>query len=85
MALEQCHYPFKPYICNYVAVLDYLINTKKDVDLLVDEKVIINNIGCNAAVTTLINKLGDQIVEDKSCYYDLAKKLNQHYEYPLNQ
>jgi hypothetical protein len=81
MALEQCHYPFKAYICNYVEVL----NTEKDVDLLVDEKIIVNKIGSNAAVTTLINKLCDQIfIEDKSCYYDLAQKLNKHYEHPLN-
>ena len=53
MALEQHqYYSFKPYICNYVTVLDYLINIEKDVDLLVDEKVIINNIGCNTAVMT---------------------------------
>ncbi|XP_059439755.1 UPF0481 protein At3g47200-like [Corylus avellana] len=85
MALEQCHYPSQTYICSYVLLLDRLVDTEKDVDLLIDKKVIINNIGCNAAVTTLINKLGDQIVEDKSCYYDLAKKLNQHYKYyPLN-
>ena len=25
MALEQCHYPFEAYICNYMALLDFLI------------------------------------------------------------
>jgi len=27
MALEQCHYPFHTYICNYVGLLNYLIDT----------------------------------------------------------
>ena len=84
MALEQCHYPFNAYICNFILLLDYFINTKKDVNLLVDKKIIINQLGSNAIVATLINKLGYQIVEDKSCYYDLGQELNKHYDYPLN-
>uniref|UniRef100_A0A7N2LEG5 Uncharacterized protein n=1 Tax=Quercus lobata TaxID=97700 RepID=A0A7N2LEG5_QUELO len=36
MALEQCHYPSEAYICNYICLLDYLINTREDVELLVD-------------------------------------------------
>ncbi|GLT69092.1 hypothetical protein SLA2020_412710 [Shorea laevis] len=43
MALEQCHYPSKTYICNYVVLLDYLIDTEQDVELLVEKKVIVNN------------------------------------------
>jgi hypothetical protein len=31
MALEQCHYPFETYICNYIELLDFLIDTKEDV------------------------------------------------------
>lgn len=36
MALEQCHYPFKAYVCNFVSFLDFLIDTDKDVDLLME-------------------------------------------------
>jgi hypothetical protein len=86
MALEQCHYPQQAYICSYALLLGYLIETEKDVDLLVDKKVIANHLGSNTAVVALINKLGNQIVEDKSCkYYDLVQKqLNKHYDHPLN-
>jgi hypothetical protein len=85
MALEQWHYPHNAYICNYVRLLDFLIDTEEDVDLLVKKKVIVNLLGSNAAVATLINKLGDEITETTSCYYDVAKNLNEHYDYPLNQ
>ncbi|XP_062173676.1 UPF0481 protein At3g47200-like [Alnus glutinosa] len=85
MALEQCHYPSKTYICSYVLLLDRLIDTVKDVDLLVDKKVIVNHLGSNAKVAALINKLGDQIVATTSSYFDIiAQKLNDHYEFPLN-
>jgi hypothetical protein len=84
IAMEHCHYPSNAYICNYVLLLDYLIDTKRDVALLVDKKVIVNKLGSNATVATLINKLGQHIVEGKSCYYDLGRELNEHYDYPLN-
>jgi hypothetical protein len=85
MALEQCHYPSKTYICSYVLLLDGFIDTKKDVDLLVDKKVIVNHLGSNAEVAALINKLGDQIVATTPSYFDyIAQQLNEHYEFPLN-
>ncbi|XP_059433798.1 UPF0481 protein At3g47200-like [Corylus avellana] len=78
MALEQCHYPSKTYICNYVLLMDCLITTKSDVCLLVEKKVIVNRRGSSTEVTTLINKLGHMIVEPESCYHDLYKRLNDH-------
>ncbi|GLT69872.1 hypothetical protein SLA2020_419880 [Shorea laevis] len=85
MALEQCYYPGNAYICNYVALLDDLINTEQDVALLVDKKVIINLLGSNAVVADLINNLCDEIVLVGSCYSSLAKKLNDYRDNPWNR
>ncbi|XP_062176092.1 UPF0481 protein At3g47200-like [Alnus glutinosa] len=87
MALEQCHYPSKTYICSYVLLLNRLIDTEKDVDLLVDNKVIAHRLGSNTEVATLINKLGDQIfvAPTPSYFENIAQKLNDHYEFPLNR
>nr|POF24974.1 hypothetical protein CFP56_52089 [Quercus suber] len=80
MALEQCHYPREAYICNYIVLLDHLINTAEDVDVLVEKNVIVNWLGNNEAVATLINKLCEQIVEgNHSCYYELSQKIRGHY------
>ena len=78
MALEQCHYPSDTYICNYVLLMDYLITTKDDVCLLVENNVIVNRLGSSKAVTTLINTLGHEIVESESCYHELYRGLNEH-------
>jgi hypothetical protein len=78
MALEQCHYPTEAYICNYIMLLDSLINTEKDVDLLVEKKVIVNQLGSHEAVARLVNKLGHQILAEDSCYYELSQNLNGH-------
>ncbi|XP_059439909.1 UPF0481 protein At3g47200-like [Corylus avellana] len=85
IALEQCHYPSETYICNYAVLLDYLIDNEKDVELLVDKNVIVNNIGSNAAVAALINGLCLQIVEDNSCYSDLGKQINEYSDNHLNR
>ena len=85
MALEQCHYPSEAYICNYICLLDYLINTREDVELLVDKKIIINMLGSNEAIATMINKLGLEIVETGSCYFGLAQDLNKHYDECCNR
>ncbi|ESQ37461.1 hypothetical protein EUTSA_v10003109mg [Eutrema salsugineum] len=53
MALEQCPYPFNAHVCNYIMFLDYLIDTGKDVDLLVEKDIITNCIGDNGAVAKM--------------------------------
>ncbi|KAG2664710.1 hypothetical protein I3760_16G096500 [Carya illinoinensis] len=40
VALEHCLYPFERYVTDYFIMLDFLINTGKDLDLLIDEKII---------------------------------------------
>ncbi|KAB1225174.1 hypothetical protein CJ030_MR1G016612 [Morella rubra] len=75
MALEQCHYPLEAYICNYIVVLDSLINTEKDVDLLVSKNIIDNLLGSNDAVKTMINKLCVEIVDTSSRYNHLSEQL----------
>ena len=37
IALEQCHYPKHTHVCSYALFLDYLIDTDKDVDLLLEK------------------------------------------------
>nr|XP_023927764.1 UPF0481 protein At3g47200-like [Quercus suber] len=80
MALEQCHYPFQAYICNYIVLLDFLINTRDDAELLVDKKIIVHSLGSNKEVAKMVNKLGKEIVEKNSCYYDVSKELDKHHK-----
>lgn len=80
MALEQCHYPYETYICNYIRLWDFLIDTAEDVDLFVGKKIIVNGLGDSAAVANLVNKLCNQIAECHSCYYSLSEQLNGYYE-----
>ncbi|XP_058008430.1 UPF0481 protein At3g47200-like isoform X2 [Hevea brasiliensis] len=83
MAFEQCHYPEQPLICDYIWILDFLINTEKDVDLLVRKEIIVNLLGDNKTVAKLVNNLCLEITASGSCFYDLSEALNKHCENPL--
>ncbi|KAK2640005.1 hypothetical protein Ddye_027800 [Dipteronia dyeriana] len=80
MALEQCHYPRETHICNFILVMDFLIDTVKDVDLLVDEGIIFNGLGDNAAIAKMFNNLCLQIDTNPSKSYNISKKLKEYYD-----
>ncbi|XP_015887607.4 uncharacterized protein LOC107422646 [Ziziphus jujuba] len=84
MALEQFVYPDKPRICNYIFLLDQLIDTVEDVVFLIDKGIIENWLGSNRDVAALVNKLCDQIVTPRFLYTDICDKLNKHHNKKLN-
>ncbi|KAL5798916.1 hypothetical protein ACOSQ2_003736 [Xanthoceras sorbifolium] len=79
MAFEQLHYPWQTYLCNYILLMDFLIDNEKDVDLLVEKGIIFNCLGDNAAIANMFNKLGLQVTPSYSSYYDGTEKLKAHY------
>lgn len=79
MALEMLHYPDHHYVCNYAALFDNLIDAEKDVDVLVESRVIEYKQGRNAAdLANLFNKICKNIVVRSSYYATLARDLNNH-------
>ncbi|XP_054782966.1 uncharacterized protein LOC129290268 [Prosopis cineraria] len=84
MALEMLHYPDHHWVCNYAALFDNLIDTEKDVDVLVESQVIEHKLGRNEDLANLFNKICKNIVVKSSCYATLAKDLNNHYDSPFN-
>ncbi|XP_054781950.1 UPF0481 protein At3g47200-like [Prosopis cineraria] len=80
IAFEQCHYSDQPYICNYVSLIDSLIHTKDDVELLVEKEVIVHKLGSHKEVATLVNSLCKHVVANKTCYKKIIEDLNKHYQ-----
>ncbi|KAK7352725.1 hypothetical protein VNO80_18153 [Phaseolus coccineus] len=87
VALEQCHYPEESYITDYVAVLDFLVNTSRDVDLLVRKRVLVNWLGDSDSVANMFNSLWKNIthVNISPQYYFLCRELNDFCANPLNK
>ncbi|EOX96431.1 Uncharacterized protein TCM_005681 [Theobroma cacao] len=84
MAFEQYYYPKKAYFCSYIKLLDSLVDTSEDVDLLVKEGIIVNRLGSSAAVAEMINKLAVGVVHSTLLYGEIGRKLDQHYKNPWN-
>ncbi|KAG6701217.1 hypothetical protein I3842_08G154600 [Carya illinoinensis] len=86
IAFEQCHYPYESHFTNYIVLLSFLINTSKDVDLLIRKGIIINGLGSSNAVASFLNNLGTNVVYDgrNSAYCELFEDLNAFYENPKN-
>nr|XP_048322729.1 uncharacterized protein LOC125420216 [Ziziphus jujuba var. spinosa] len=84
MALEQFVYPTEPRNCNYIFLLDQLIDTVEDVEMLVDKRIIENWLGSNRAVADLVNTLVNQIETTRFFYTDICDKLNKYHSKKLN-
>ena len=87
MALEQCDYRRPKFITDFYLILDCLINTTKDVDLLSEKGIVVNWLGDSEAVTTLINRLNRGIFRGdmNSNFSRLSKDLNEYYEKPWHK
>ncbi|KAA8525421.1 hypothetical protein F0562_007276 [Nyssa sinensis] len=83
MALEVCHYPHDFYIIDYIILMDYLINTSKDVDLLIQNGIFRNRLADSSAVATFFNNLCTHITLSDSYnfnYSRLCDSLNRYHK-----
>ncbi|EFH55317.1 predicted protein [Arabidopsis lyrata subsp. lyrata] len=85
MALENCHYPYEAHVCTYMIFLDYLIDTEKDVDMLVEKGIIRNWIGQHSLVAEMVNKLCVGIMDNGSYCSDTSVEVNAYYSSPFNR
>ncbi|ESR45849.1 hypothetical protein CICLE_v10003209mg [Citrus x clementina] len=79
IAFEQRHYS-ENYINDYVFLIHNLVNTAKDVELLVQNGIIENWLPDKEAASTLINNLsrGTTLLSDSFYFSGLCKGLNDH-------
>ncbi|KAI7980148.1 UPF0481 protein [Camellia lanceoleosa] len=62
----------------YHKVIDYLVNTSKDVKILTNHGIIINYLGDDEVVATMFNKLSNNVVASYVGYEEVYKNVNKH-------
>ncbi|PWA70633.1 hypothetical protein CTI12_AA133070 [Artemisia annua] len=67
-----------PYVTSYAMAMDMLIDTKEDIDKLIESKVLINHLGSNEEATNMINKLCKELVWEYFFYGKQWDKLDKH-------
>ena len=80
MALEQCHYQREAFVCNYVDLMDKLIDTDEDVNLLAEAGIIFNYLGEATRTADMFNGLCLEIQLLESSYTGIIKDLIDHYD-----
>ena len=83
IAFEQCCNRCTPrYITDYVILMEYLINSPKDVALLSRYGIIKNLLGDNEGVSHLFKKLGKEVVfnSDKFQFSNLCYAANDYHK-----
>uniref|UniRef100_A0A7N2KZP2 Uncharacterized protein n=1 Tax=Quercus lobata TaxID=97700 RepID=A0A7N2KZP2_QUELO len=78
ISFEQCYPNCKPRFTSYAILLDNLINTVKDVDILCENKIIKNWLNPEDAVP-FFNKLYYNIGVIEIYYQSLCKEVNEYY------
>ncbi|XXG86947.1 hypothetical protein AAC387_Pa11g1753 [Persea americana] len=80
MAFEQCFPKCGNHFTSYCHLIDFLVNTPKDVSILREADIIENGLGSNEEVALFFNELCKEIVWSVNGSYlaDLFDKVNQH-------
>ena len=86
-AYEYYHHSATKVLIQYVAILNFLIHTEKDVNILIDNKVIVDGIGDAKTVVTIINHLNSSFSMPDFIphYFSICNSLNKFYENPRNK
>ncbi|KAA8525395.1 hypothetical protein F0562_007250 [Nyssa sinensis] len=87
VALELCHHPQDCYIVDYFIFMRCLIRTPKDVDLLVQNRILANGLGDSGAAAAFFNNLCRHIIFSGSNFYfsSHCKALNAYHKVPWHK
>ncbi|KAI4346017.1 hypothetical protein L6164_013100 [Bauhinia variegata] len=87
VAFEQAHFPAQTYITDYLKVLDFLVNSERDVDILIHKRIITTLLGDSNEVATMINRLCSNLIQPNmnNEYLSICEQLNEFYEKPMNK
>ena len=86
IAFEQCHSRAHAYITDYIYLMDHLINTTNDVNLLVRKRIISSHLGDSNAVKNLFNRLliGAELWRDTFHFSGIYVELSEYLASPWN-
>ncbi|XP_059641963.1 UPF0481 protein At3g47200-like [Cornus florida] len=87
IAFEQCHYTLNSYIMDYVSFMDCLIDTAKDVDILIQNGITENQLSYSSSVSCLFNGLTTEMIWQAQNYYfyGICEDLNAYCRVPWHR
>lgn len=79
IAYEQCHHQYR-YVSSYAILMDSLINTQHDVEILIRSGILENKVGGDDYVANLFNTLYKETMRESSKFYyaNICENLNAY-------
>jgi hypothetical protein len=86
-AFEQCHGMKYHYVCDYICLMGLFLGASKDVEILVENRVIENWLPSDEEVVKLFDNLniGNLMSQEDFLFEGLIKDLNAFCERPWNK
>ncbi|KAI3853719.1 hypothetical protein MKW98_025236 [Papaver atlanticum] len=69
----------RTYMGSYASLMDFLINSAEDVELLRKRGIITNYLGCDEDVSNMFNRLCFEVCSERSYYFHLNENVNKYY------
>ncbi|KAL3745363.1 hypothetical protein ACJRO7_014463 [Eucalyptus globulus] len=86
IAFEQCYPLDDSYLIDYMAFMEYLVDTPVDAKLLIDEGIIDNWLSNKESAVQLIKSFGMEAILPENYYFNnLSHKLINHCQRPYNK
>lgn len=84
IAFEQCYSPCKKCVTAYIAFMNCLISTKKDIEILCRAGIIFNWLGNGGDVAALFNNVVKELTVRREDFYlsGHCDEINQYIESP---
>ncbi|MCL7049527.1 hypothetical protein MKW94_017085 [Papaver nudicaule] len=80
IAYEQCSEGRDMYMTSYAFLMDSLIDSAQDVEMLRNKGIITNILGSDEDVSNLFNKLCCELITDNFYYSHLRDQVNEYYK-----
>ncbi|XP_074307571.1 UPF0481 protein At3g47200-like [Silene latifolia] len=80
MAFEHCRPGNHQYIASYIFLMDRLIDSKQDVELLENERIIINELGGGEYIINFFKNMCKQVVVKEFYFADLCQDVEAAYQ-----
>lgn len=80
IAFEQCCPRVSQHFTSYAFLMDMLINSETDIQVLKDAKVINNYLGADEDISNLFNKLCKEVVLEEFYFTDTCSKASKYSE-----
>ncbi|KAM7490171.1 hypothetical protein LguiA_033092 [Lonicera macranthoides] len=87
IALELYHYPHDTYIIDYVTFFGCLLDTPRDIDLLVQNEIVSNHLDNTKDAAGFYSRLTTKTIMSYENFYfsRVSEDLNEYYRAPMNK